>query len=160
MRSKLPLMLLVAACVNQPGAPDDDVEQVTSALETDGGYDMADEAAMFGVQDTFADAAVEPDFAYDDTMATDSTVVAMNQSPTTDARDVIVLWGRFPGQPGAQEARDWSGRLELSRGGMIVRRRIAFEDATDRVLPRQDPRTVEFRSITRPFADGLALGVL
>ena len=37
---------------------------------------------------------------------------------------------------------------------------IAFEDATDRLLPRPSISSVAFQSYTRPFADGLALRVL
>jgi hypothetical protein len=57
--------------------------------------------------------------------------------------------------------RDWSGRLEVNRGGMLIRRRIAFEQQTgDRIVPRTDRTRIDFISHTRPASDGLVLTVV
>jgi len=65
----------------------------------------------------------------------------------------------MPADRDATTGRDWSGQLQLSRGGMLIRHRIAFEDATDRVLPRTSRDVIAFESQTRPAADGLLLTV-
>ncbi len=164
MRAKLPLALLLAtstvACVdNSPGQTTD---EVVSALEQEnGGLDTADEAPMFDAEPAFTAAAIEADTAESDPMASDPTILEMNApGANTLARNLIIVWGRFPADRNATTTRDWSGELKLSRGGMLVRRKIAFEQATDRVLPRTSRDTISFESVTRPAADGLALTVL
>ncbi len=160
MRHQLPLTLLfTAACMN--GGTTDESATVTSDLDkSDGGFTTADEAPMFGDEAQLDAEAIEPDTQVADTMTTDPTVTALDASTTADGRDVIVVWGRIPGDPLATESRDWSGQIQVSRGALIVRRTIAFEDRTDGLLPRTAVDTVAFTSKTRPFVDGLALRVL
>jgi hypothetical protein len=73
---------------------------------------------------------------------------------------MLVVWGKIPADRDATASRDWTGSLEVSRGGLIVRRTIGFEDRTDQLLPRTSLDTVGFQSVTRPYVDGLALTVL
>ncbi len=75
---------------------------------------------------------------------------------------MIMVWGKIPADKDATVSRDWTGSLKVSRGGLIVRRTIAFEDRTDKLLPRAAAAldTVSFQSVTRPYVDGLALTVL
>ena len=164
MRAQLPLALLLAAtttaCVdNTPSTPED----VATALEQDnGGLDTADEVPMFDAEPQFAAAQIEADTAVADEMAADPTMTELahpGPGVNVEARDLIIVWGRFPADRNATTAHDWSGELRLSRGGMLVRRRIAFEQATDRVLPRTSRDAISFTSVTRPAADGLALTV-
>jgi hypothetical protein len=63
----------------------------------------------------------------------------------------------MPADPTATEPRVWDGKLQISRGAMVVRRTIAFEDRTDQVLPRVARDVLAFESTTLPRADGLAL---
>src|SRR5882672_11155286 len=122
MRHQLPFMLFLAApvvaCVDQGST--DDATQVASALEkSDGGYTRADEAPMFAADSEYSAAAIESDAATTDAMASDPGVTSIDNATTTDGRDLIVLWGRIPGDPNAQDARDWSGQLALSRGALV-----------------------------------------
>src|SRR5258706_4829288 len=159
MRNKLPLALLFAACAVESPT---DSQQVTSNLEQDdGGFDTADEAPAFGEEAAFDSAAIEPDTAISDPMQADASVTALaNAAPTdVDGRDVLLVWGRIPGDPLAQDGRDWDGTLSMSRGAIVVHRTIAFEDR-DQLLPRTAIDSVSFISHTRPFADGLALRLL
>jgi hypothetical protein len=159
--TKLPLALLAfTACVASddskiPETSDD----VASALEKEnGGLNMNDESTMFGTPDLFELAAIEPDAPEADAMRTE--VDAMGTAPGVRVRDVVIVWGQIPADPNATGVRDWSGRLDLNRGGMMIRRRIAFEQATgDRILPRTDRTRIDFVSHTRPAADGLVLTV-
>lgn len=159
---RLPLLSLallsITACVDNTAAPDEDV---TSAIEQEnGGYETTDEAPMFAAEDLYSAAAIEADAIVADPMATDTTIASIESAPNADVLDVMMLWGQLPPDPTATAVRDWSGELSLSRGGMYVRRRIGFEEVTDRVLPRTSPGTIAFESKTRPFADGLALRVV
>lgn len=156
MRHILLALLATSACTTSSTDA-----QVTSNLEQpNGGYDTADEAPEFGAAADFDAAAIEADAPVTDTMASDPTVTAMAALPTVDARDVIVAWGRIPGDPNATVSRDWSGQLQVSRGALFVRRTISFEPATDHLLPRTAKDIVAFDSITRPFVDGLSLRVI
>lgn len=165
MRIQLPLALLLTiptvACTTESSAPDDDnLEGVTESLELEnGGYDTADEAPLFADDALYAAADIEADAAVSDAMATDPVIADLERNPAAVARNVIVMWGRMPADAEGTP-RNWSGELRLSRGAMVVRRRIAFEDVTDRVLPRTRRDMVAFQSATRPHADGLALTVL
>jgi hypothetical protein len=159
MRHQLALALLLAsaACVdNTPSASD-----VTSDLErANGGFDTTDEAPMFGQEDQFAAAAIEQDAPTTDPMASDPTIADLTTSPTAARHRVLIAWGKMPADPTSTEVRDWGGSLTLSRGGMLVRRTVGFENATDHLNPRTSRDVVSFASMTRPFADGLLLGVL
>lgn len=165
MRFQLPLAVLLAvpavACTADSGAPnEDDLDGVTEAIEREnGGYDTADEAPQFADAELYAAADIEADAAVSDALLTDPAIIELDRNPAAVARNVIVMWGRMPADAEGA-ARSWSGELRLSRGGMVVQRRIAFEDATDRILPRIRRDVIAFQSVTRPHADGLALTVL
>lgn len=164
MRYQLPLALLLAvpaaACTSDASSPpDDSVEGVTAAIEMEnGGYDTVDEAPAFGDDALFAAADIESDAAVADPLATDAAITELSANPAVVARDVVVMWGRMPADP-AGAVRDWSGQLRLSRGAMVIRRRIAFELATDRILPRTSRDTIQLESRTSTHADGLVLTV-
>ena len=148
-------LLITASCVNP--VTDEDV----SALELEnGGFETTDEAPMFADEDAFTEAAIEADSLASDPMETDTTIAALEGAPNADVIDVMMLWGQLPLDPTATAVRDWSGELRVSRGGMYVRRRLGFEDATDRILPRETRDAIRFESRTRPFADGVALRIV
>ncbi len=147
-----------AAC----GEPADDADAITAALELEnGGLDMDDEAPVFGVDDDLAAAEIEASTEFSDELAADTDILAMRARPGAVRARIILAWGQLPPdvEPEAY-ARDWSGRLSLNRGAVIVRRTIGFEEATDRVLARTERTVIDFRSVTRPFADGLVLDVV
>jgi len=148
MRSKLAFTLLLAACVDSSST-----DVTSSNLEQpNGGETTADEAPMFGDQAAFDDTSIESDAAF-----TDTTPIADMASAASHR--IVIVWGQLPADPSAA-ARDWSGSLQISRGALVVGRTIGFEDATDHVLPRASRDVVSFSSVTKPFADGLALRVL
>jgi hypothetical protein len=148
------VLALIPACMSDSSTP---VEEVRSDLELEsGGFDTADEAPEFGLDNEFAAASIEADSTATDEMAGD--VAAMDTAGAV-AHDMALVWGQLPLDPDATAVVDWSGTLELSRGGMAIRRRIGFEVATDRVLPRTRRDLIEIQSRTRPFADGLVLRI-
>lgn len=159
----LPLALLfalpTAACLDKGSG--NDTQDVSTAIEQpNGGFDTADEAPVFGADTEFAQAAIEPDATANDTLATDPATTALDSASAAAGFRMIIVWGKIPGDPTSQDSRDWTGSLKVSRGGLIVRRTIAFEDKTDQLLPRTSIDTVSFKSVTRPYVDGLALTVL
>jgi hypothetical protein len=153
------LTLPAAACVDS--AAGGDSQDVSAALEQpNGGFDTADEAPAFGAQADLAAAAIESDSAASDALAGDPTTTAMDSASAAAGFRMLVVWGKLPADRDATAPRDWTGSLRLSRGGMIVRRTIGFEDRTDQLLPRASLDTVGFQSVTRPYVDGLALTAL
>jgi hypothetical protein len=163
LRSSLSFALLLipaAACTNDSGGSDDDAATVASSLELEnGGFDTADEAPQFGEETLFAAADIEADASVTDPFAVDPTVTQIEVSASAAVRDMIVLWGRMPADP-TGAVRDWSGTLRVSRGAVVIRRKIAFELATDRILPRTSRDAIQFESQTSVHADGLVLTVL
>jgi hypothetical protein len=162
MRHQLSLALALAtsACVNNASSGVEDTAEVQSNLELEnGGLDTSDELPQFGEQDVFTQAQIEQDAPAADPMATDPAIAELDTSTAARHR-VLIAWGKMPADPTATDGRDWSGSLRLSRGGMIIGRTVGFESATDHVAPRTARDLIEFTSVTRPFADGLALRVI
>jgi len=156
----LPFALLLAlptvACLDKGNASQD----VSSDLErTNGGFDTTDEAPAFAADAELTEAAIEADATATDPLAADPATLEMERASAGRGFKLIVVWGRMPADRDAQDARDWSGSFKVSRGGLVVRRTIAFEDRTDHLLPRTSLDTVDFQSVTEPYADGLALTV-
>ena len=133
----LPLALLMAlptaACLDNGSG--NDSQDVSTALEqTNGGFDTADEAPEFGAQADFTAAAIESDSAASDTLAADPATTAADTASAAAGFRALVVWGKLPADRDTTTSRDWSGSLKVSRGGLIVRRTIAFEDRTDKLL--------------------------
>jgi len=159
-----PLALLVASstigCVDNAASGTESTTATESALEQEnGGFDTADELPQFGEQDLYQTAAIENDTGVTDAMSSDPSVTTIESAPNVERHRLLILWGQLPPDRDAT-ARNWSGSLTLSRGALVVGRTIGFEDATDHLLPRTAPATVDFQSVTKPFVDGLALRVL
>jgi hypothetical protein len=166
MRFQLPLALLLTvpttiACTNDAASPaDDDLDTVTESLELEnGGFDTADESPQFGDEALYAAADLETDVAVSDPMAIDPSIAALEANASVVAHNVVVMWGRMPADLDGTP-RNWSGELRLSRGAMVIRRQIAFEPATDRIIARTRPGAIQFESRTSVHADGFALTVL
>lgn len=152
------LTLPLTACLDRGGG---DSQDVSSDLEkTNGGFDTADEPPAFGADAELSAAAIEADASATDTLIGDPAVRAMDHAGT--GFRVVLLWGKLPADRAADAVRDWTGQIKLSRGALLVRHTIGFEDASDHLLPRTSATadTVAFASVTRPYVDGLALTVL
>lgn len=152
------LIAAIPACTDDP----DDADVIASALEEEnGGLDMEDEAPLFGEPEALAAAEVASAVPFTDAMAEDAETVAMLEQPGAVHGNVALIWGQLPPDAAPEDyARDWSGRLSVNRGALIVRRTIRFEPATDAILPRVDRTFVDFESVTRPFADGVVLTIV
>ncbi|NJM25410.1 MAG: hypothetical protein HC859_07905, partial [Bacteroidia bacterium] len=77
------------------------------------------------------------------------------------AAHVVMMLGPAAGGPHPPlPPTDWTGRLSVSRGAILVHHRIGFEDRTDAVLPRDNRASVSFISVTTTHSDGLALRII
>lgn len=164
--NKLSLALLLAAsataCVSDSkDVTEPDAETITSDLDkANGGYATTDETSQFGEEALFSDAALEATGAQADATAADPTVRDMQNRPDVAMRGVVMMWGQLPADPNQTTAKDWSGTITASRGAIIVARKIAFEDRTDAVLPRETRNVVAFSSKTTTHSDGLVLRLI
>jgi hypothetical protein len=149
--------LFATACA--PVASDTEVVEGDLELEN-GGLDTTDEPAEFGEPAIFAAASVEGDTTFADPLTSDATVAAMRSAVGVTHLRVAIMWGQLPPDRTVATPRDWTGRIAISRGALVVRRTIGFEGATDRVTARMNRDAVAFTSMTQPFADGLVLEVL
>jgi len=95
----------------------------------------------------------------------------------SDGKDCAVYairltWGHFAFGQGVNSAQDevavsditrdrlltdWSGSVHVDRGGLVVKKTIAFEKEQDYIVDRTDRKTVAFVSKTSHHFDGLAL---
>jgi hypothetical protein len=162
--SPLVALLLAAPACATNGVPNDPSDEEAVAVETalgleDGGFVYADEAPQFGDPDAFARADLESTTPFEDAFASDVGVVAMERGGAR-ARSIMLMWGRLPRNEADGVRHDWTGSFTLSRGALVVRRVVAFEDLTDAVQPRTDRSSVSFASKTGPRADGLVVTVL
>jgi len=154
--------LLALGCGSARETSDENPEaqEIAAALEQeDGGLSMGDEAPMFGDELVFA-AAVDPESPVSDQLASAPAVLELEAKPDATKIDLALLWGQIPGDLTNAAAHDWSGKISVSRGALLVRRTIRFEDKGDQLLPRTDPQELSFTSVTLPHNDGLRLTVI
>ncbi len=140
----------------------DDADEITTAIaQENGGLDMEDEAPMFGEADLYQNANLDAEVVFDDSMEQQAEVIAMQQQAGASVVHTVLRWGQIPFDPQADEVVDWSGTLSVNRGAILVRRAVAFEEATgDGLEVRESPRALTFRSTTRPASDGLRLTIV
>ncbi len=151
-----------------------------AALDLDaefGGLTATDEAAAFG--DIALEQAVmaEMDEVAADPLAADPQVAQLEalavatgdaaMAPRPRVTFLRVVWGVLDAPPDTlgtldegPDRVDWSGRIQVDRGLVIVRRVISFERPRDYLLPRLDRRTVGWVSHTGPRSDGLLIEIL
>jgi hypothetical protein len=133
---------------------------VASALEQEnGGLDMEDEDPAATLIDANTDEVEDVEEEVEDPAVTEETDELMN-APDAVLIHGVLMWGQFPFNPEFEEAKAWTGRLAVSRGAIVVRQKIAFERATDRLAPRRSRLFVDFRSVTGPHHDGLRVTII
>ncbi len=127
--------------------------------DPDGGYDTADEQPAFGDAEFAAMFEEDPDV--EDATGDDIDVIGMENEAGARVYYLRLLWGQLRGNPDIDEVTDWGGSISVDRGGIVVLRRIKFENLTDWVVfPREDEKVVDLYSVTRPHYDGLLLKVI
>jgi hypothetical protein len=158
------LMLALAACSSSEEVTGIDEQLNEEDLEVSldkefGGYDSDDEAAAFGdidIMESFPEDAEVVD-SYD---ADPEVADAVRATPSAvNAYFLRITWGLLEGDSTATDVIDWSGSAEISKGTLVVMRKIRFEQ-NDQVLRRDSRQKVEFTSLTKPHFDGLMLAII
>jgi hypothetical protein len=155
-------MLFAAGCgaSNDKSSENGGAEEIGAALELEnGGLTMDDEAPMFAETSAFQD-AMDPETPITDELDNTPEITSMQQKPDAVKFEVAVMWGQIPTNLANTTPHKWNGKISVSRGALLVRKAIRFEDKTDHLLPRTDPREVAFTSVTLPANDGLRLTVI
>ena len=145
-------MLVFSACSNneQLTSPGEELGEEAVSLEKEfGGYESNDETTAFG------DSEIADEFGEDegvaDIYATDAAITDV-LDPGTAAVDgvkacfVRITWGLLEGDSTATDVINWNGSAQVSKGTLIVLRKIRFEGNDSIVLPRTDRQLVEFTS--------------
>ena len=158
-------MLVFSACSNneQLTSPGEELGEEAVSLEKEfGGYESNDETTAFG------DSEIADEFGEDDTVADayamDAAVTDV-LNPATAATDgvkacfVRITWGLLEGDSTATDVINWNGSAQVSKGTLVVLRKIRFE-GNDSILPRTDRQLVEFTSETKPHFDGLLFAII
>ncbi len=141
--------------------PEEDAASIGEALELEnGGLDLEDEAPLFGDVrfDEYSLADVTPELV--DPMDTATEVALMRERPDAVVVHAQIHWGQLRFAPENETPRNWTGAFVVNRGAILARRTVLFEDATDRLLPRRDPRVLPFTSVTQPHHDGVVVTIL
>ncbi len=142
-------------------------EETISLEKEFGGYESNDEAPAFGDSEIMT--AFEEDEDANDAYSNDAEVLdalSYSQDSTTDTDNPIkayfvrLTYGLLAGDSTATDVIDWSGSIAVSKGVLVVLKKIRFEDNDFIHLPRQSRTDVEFTSQTKQHLDGMLLAVI
>ncbi len=138
-------------------------EEKLNLEEEFGGYDSSDESAGFGdasMLDEFPEDADANDSFADDPAVQDALTSQLTADSTIKTYFVRITYGLLEGDSAATEVVDWSGAAEVSKGTLVVLKKIRFEGNDALVRPRESRQKVEFISQTKPHLDGLLLAII
>ncbi len=145
-----------SGCLKNPAEPTTSGSTTLNLNTPTGGYTSSNEAPGFG--DPSLDPSANDEKPYADPMQSSAQIDSMQTNSAVDWYHFRALWGHLRKDTAETEISDWSGSLTISRGALVVRRVIKFED-NDTILPRTDRRKVEWISHTRPHHDGIAVDI-
>lgn len=119
----------------------------------DGGYTSTDESPAFGDPELAAAMVAEP--GYDDPSFSADALDSLEHT-ARNVYAVALRWGQLEGDSTVTTSTDWSGSLQLTYGGIAVRRLIRFEHGRDYIVrPRASRALLEWVSFTTVHFDGL-----
>jgi hypothetical protein len=130
-----------------------------------GGYGFTNELPAFGEPGLFGQDVLAEDTPYEDELENDPDVNEMAKRPNARAYMLRITWGQLVRTPDEEAGRcrdisiDWTGRLRLDRGAVILKRLIQF-DPEDYVHERTDRRVLEWTSFTGPHFDGILVKII
>lgn len=144
-----------AGCSKNPAQPSTTNTTGLNLNTPTGGYTATNEQPGFG--DPSLDPALSGEKPYADPTA-DSTIDSMQNNLSVEWCHFRAQWGHLVPDSAESTWTDWSGSLAVSRGALVLRRTIRFENR-DSVLPRTDRKKIEWVSHTRPASDGIAVDI-
>jgi hypothetical protein len=162
--TSLGMAVLVAAlmggCRQQGGIDPSTINEAYGGLTTE------DEQPEFGEPNVFsALGAASADVTFADAIATDPGVVTEEQNTNT-IHYLLLAWGNLrranaDGTDDTTTPQDFSGTLSVTDGALVVVRKVRMEEAQgDGVLPRTDPKLVEWTSTIYGGVDGMLVKVI
>lgn len=158
-------LLCIAAlgCSDRENGPTEPIEPPsTPDLEAPlGGFTAADEEPAFG--EPAIAKLVEAEIEFEDPIGDDPEFATLVSDPRVRSYAVSILWGRLdqaaPGLPDGTESLDWSGRLRISRGAILLERVIDFEQDDAVMEQRFNARELRWTSHAAARHDGLRLSI-
>lgn len=158
-------LTLFSACSDQPtGSSGENLEeQAQLSLDKEfGGYEADDEQPAFGEVEMYDDFPEDVDAtdSYGDESDVADALDFSTDAPSVNVFFLRITWGLLEGDSSATEVIDWSGSAEISKGTLVVLKKIRFEDGDFIHRPRQNRQSVEFTSFTKPHFDGVVLAVI
>jgi len=148
----LALLALMVGCSKQSSEPED----LTSIGVEFGGYLPTDEAPGFGDPTLVSETAEDQEFS-DPVLVDPETEDCINNATSIYAMRIV--WGRLEYDSLVQTVTDWDGSLEVSWGGMVLRRVVKFEPLQDWIIPRTDRKLIEWVSKTTVHHDGIFVNI-
>jgi len=148
------LLALLSGCSSNPTEPGNN-KSIESQF---GGFTTSPETPGFGDPTLTASAADEKPVL--DPIAGLSLVDSLLADSNSGIYHLRVMWGRIPCDSTVMSITNWNGSLSISRGALIVRRKVRFEHSTDTILPRTDRKVVSWISQTGPNSDGIVVDVI
>lgn len=142
------------------GCSDNSVNNDSSVINLEdefGGYTAVSEATAFGDADLLDEEAGTVDF-FDPILSASDMDSLVNDSEA-GYYHFRVIWGQLCYDSTVSILTDWTGSLTISRGGLVVKRLIRFEDVQDYILDRDDRTLVEWVSQTTVHNDGISFDI-
>jgi len=145
-----------------PGVP---VTQGPDLDDEYGGYDFTDELPAFGDPGLFGQDVLAEDTPYEDDYENDPGVAEMADRPNARTYMLRIEWGQVAGGPYDRNGQcreisiDWTGRLALDRGAIVLKRVIQF-DQEDYIHERTDRRILDWTSFTGRHFDGILVRII
>jgi hypothetical protein len=148
---------------DDPAVVDDELytrEQIPDLNDELGGFNLADESPGFGDETLIEEFGDDEDF--EDPMERHPLVTERERDREGHPRGriyLMVTWGNLHRDSTITHATDWSGRLRIDPGVVVLGKVVRFEPH-DRILPRTEPGLLEWESHTQPGVDGVVVRII
>jgi hypothetical protein len=150
------ILLLTIGCSDNATDSQDEITGLNLHDEF-GGYTTSAEQPGFGDADLIE--SEEEEQLVEDVLAASPEVQSMSEDPASGFFRFRAVWGQLRLDTTVTEVTDWTGSIEISRGGMLVRKTIRFEP-NDGLLPRTHRKLVEWESRTTIHNDGIVVDLI
>lgn len=150
------LILLAIGCSEKSTEPES-----TGAIDFNqefGGLTASAEQPAFGDPSLLASVSDEADFS--DEILYNPYIDSLLGDSNSGIVRLRAVWGQLALDTSVTTMTDWSGSLTISRGGIVVRRTIRFEEGQDYIVPRTSRDLLEWVSQTSVHNDGIVVDLI